>query len=115
MIEAIRSSETSVITREIRGITSQKTAFFIVTAVKTTNNTEHYPAGICSGDVMCFLRGTNWVFIFQETALFMVTSVRTSKLTEHERAGLCSDVMYLRYELDFYIPEDGILHSHHNN
>jgi hypothetical protein len=50
-IEAIRSSETSVHTRstdvppkrrftqDLHGVTSQKTAFFIVTAVKTSNLT----------------------------------------------------------------------------
>jgi hypothetical protein len=35
IVEAIHSSETSVITR----VTSQKTAFFIATAVKTSNLT----------------------------------------------------------------------------
>jgi hypothetical protein len=38
MMEALSSSETSVLTRAT-GITSQKTAFFIVTAVKTSNLT----------------------------------------------------------------------------
>jgi hypothetical protein len=39
MMEAIRTSETSVLTRDPRGVTSQKTAFFIVTAVRTSNLT----------------------------------------------------------------------------
>jgi hypothetical protein len=30
-------------------------AFFKVTAVKTLNLTEHLPAGLCSGEVMCLL------------------------------------------------------------
>jgi hypothetical protein len=38
MKEAIRSSETSIL-KEPHGVTSQKTAFFIVTAVKTSNLT----------------------------------------------------------------------------
>jgi hypothetical protein len=37
-MEAIRSSETSV-KKYLHGATSQKTAFFIVTAVKTSNLT----------------------------------------------------------------------------
>jgi hypothetical protein len=39
MKEALCSSETSVLTRAY-GITSQKTPFFIVTAVKTSNLTK---------------------------------------------------------------------------
>jgi hypothetical protein len=37
-MEAIVSSETSVL-KDPHGVTSQKTAFFIVTAVKTSNPT----------------------------------------------------------------------------
>jgi hypothetical protein len=37
MKEALSTSETSVLTREPHGVTSQKTPFFIVTAVKTSN------------------------------------------------------------------------------
>jgi hypothetical protein len=25
---------------------------------------QHYPVGLCSGDVMCFLWGTNWILIY---------------------------------------------------
>jgi hypothetical protein len=41
MMEVLGSSETSVLTRlqEPHGVTSQKTTFFIVTAVKTSNFT----------------------------------------------------------------------------
>jgi hypothetical protein len=39
MKEAPGSSETSVLTRELHGVTTQKTPFFIVTAVKTSNLT----------------------------------------------------------------------------
>jgi hypothetical protein len=38
MMEAIRSPETSVL-KESRGVTSQKTAFFIAIAVKISNFT----------------------------------------------------------------------------
>jgi hypothetical protein len=38
MMEAVRSSEASVLTKS-HGITSQKTAFFIVTAEKISNLT----------------------------------------------------------------------------
>jgi hypothetical protein len=38
--EALGSFETSVLTRP-HGVTSQKTTFFIVTAVKTSNLTRH--------------------------------------------------------------------------
>jgi hypothetical protein len=38
LIEAVGSSETSVLTRAT-GVKTQKTAFFIVTAVKTSNLT----------------------------------------------------------------------------
>jgi hypothetical protein len=41
MKEAQSSSETSVITRALRGITSQKTPFFIVTAVNISNLTKN--------------------------------------------------------------------------
>jgi hypothetical protein len=41
MMEALGSSETSVL-QEPHGLTSQKTAFFIVTAVETTNLTGAY-------------------------------------------------------------------------
>jgi hypothetical protein len=42
-MEAVHSSETSVHTRT-NGTTSQKTAFFIVTAVKTSNLTSNKKA-----------------------------------------------------------------------
>jgi hypothetical protein len=41
MMEALSSSETSFL-QEIHGVTSQRTQFFIVTAVKTSNLTEAY-------------------------------------------------------------------------
>jgi hypothetical protein len=34
----------------------------------------------CSGDVMWFLWGTNWVFICKKAAFFIVTAVKTSNL-----------------------------------
>jgi hypothetical protein len=42
MMEAIYSSETSDLPKP-HGVTSQKTAFFIVTAVKTSNITSFHP------------------------------------------------------------------------
>jgi hypothetical protein len=39
MMERLSSSETSVPTRATQGVTSQKTAFFAVTSVKTSNLT----------------------------------------------------------------------------
>jgi hypothetical protein len=39
----------------------------------------------------------------QKTPFFIVTAVKTSNLT--------SNVSPVRYEMGFYIPEDGILHS----
>jgi hypothetical protein len=81
--------------QEPHNVISQKTAFFTVATVKTSILTYHNPAGLCSGDVMCFLWGTKWVFASQKT-LFIVTAVKTSNLTMHYRAGLCSrDVMCL--------------------
>jgi hypothetical protein len=65
--------------RSNRGFTSQKTAFFVVTAVKTSDFT-HLPTGLCSGDVMCLLWGTNWFFISQKATFFIVTAVKTSNL-----------------------------------
>jgi hypothetical protein len=37
------------------GFISQKTAFFIVTAVKTSNLTYNSPPGLSSGDLICLL------------------------------------------------------------
>jgi hypothetical protein len=36
--------------------------------------------GVCNGDVMCFLRGTNGALYTQEDAFFTVTAVKTSHL-----------------------------------
>jgi hypothetical protein len=43
-------------------------------------NLKSYIAGLCNGDVMCLLCGTNWVFISQKT-FFIVTATKTSNLT----------------------------------
>jgi hypothetical protein len=58
---------------EPHGATSQKTAFFRDTAAETTNLTYQYRAGLCSGDVMCFLLSTDWGFVFQKTALICIS------------------------------------------
>jgi hypothetical protein len=39
-MEALSSYETSVLTRETKGVTPQKTPFFIVTTVTTSNLTK---------------------------------------------------------------------------
>jgi DNA-directed RNA polymerase specialized sigma54-like protein len=57
LLVRLSSTETSVITRATR-VTSQKTAFFVVTAVKTSNLTlrnvaDHLSVNICT--VMCVL------------------------------------------------------------
>jgi hypothetical protein len=56
----------------------------------------------------------NWRYISQKTALFIVTVVKTSDITWHYPDGLSSGGMCVpvRYELGFYIPQDGIIHSH---
>jgi hypothetical protein len=62
MMEAIRSSETSVLTRAI--LTSKKTAFFIVTAVKTSNLTRDLRFPTDRNTVEPILRGVaamQWV------------------------------------------------------
>jgi hypothetical protein len=41
--------------QESHGATYQKTTFFIVTAVKTSNLKQYYPSGLYSGDVIFFL------------------------------------------------------------
>jgi hypothetical protein len=51
---------------------------------------QHYPAGLCSGDIMCFLWGTNWICVF--CVVLTIKSYCFSK--EHYPAGLCSgDIM----------------------
>jgi hypothetical protein len=47
MIEGLSSKKCRFL-QEPHGVTSQKTAFFIVTAVKTSNLTWHLPTGLCS-------------------------------------------------------------------
>jgi hypothetical protein len=68
IMEALHSSKTSF-SEELHGITSQKTTFFIVTAVK---NVKSYMALYRRGNVPPPPCGTNWVFISQKTAFFIV-------------------------------------------
>jgi hypothetical protein len=51
MMEALQSSETSVLTGATR-VTSQNTAFFIVTAVKTSNLTCYVTFYVSAGVIM---------------------------------------------------------------
>jgi hypothetical protein len=59
----------------------QKTTFFIVTAVKSSNLTKYNLAGPCSGEEIILRRSMNWVFISQKTTFFIVTAVKASNLT----------------------------------
>jgi hypothetical protein len=52
-------------------------------------------AGLCSGDVMCPLRSTNWGFIPQMTAFFIVTAVKTSNLRGFFRSSRKQNLMGL--------------------
>jgi hypothetical protein len=80
MMEALRSSETSVLTRATRrnipedGILHSYRRENLKSYIALTNWT-------CSGEVMCLLRSTNWHFIFQKTTFFIVTALKTSNLT----------------------------------
>jgi hypothetical protein len=59
---------------------SQKTSFFIVTAVKTSNRTWNYPCGLYSGDFM-FPVKYELGFLSQKMAFFIITAMETSDLT----------------------------------
>jgi hypothetical protein len=54
MMEMIRPSESSVLTR-VTWHNNPEDGIFIVAAVKTSNLTQRLSAGLYSGDVMCFL------------------------------------------------------------
>jgi hypothetical protein len=54
---------------------------------------------------MCLLWGKNWVFIFHlENLKYYIALIGWTLL-------LRRNVSPMRYELGFYIPEDGIFHS----
>jgi hypothetical protein len=79
MMEEIYSSETSLPTTATR----RNIAEDCIPHSRRRENFRSYIAftvGLCSGDVMCLLLGTYWVFINQKTALFIVTAVKTSDL-----------------------------------
>jgi hypothetical protein len=61
---------------EPHDVTSQKTAFFIVITVQTSNLAQNYSLGLCSGEVICLLWGTKKVLISHKTAFFIVTAVK---------------------------------------
>jgi hypothetical protein len=58
--------------QEPHGVTSQKTPFVIVCILTIdcicvpydSYNKQRWQTGLCSGDVMCFLWGTNWILIY---------------------------------------------------
>jgi hypothetical protein len=66
--------------------------------------------------IMCFLCGTNWFYIYRpEMAFFVVTAVKNLKYYRAFTGWALQrrrNMSPVRYELGFYIPEDGILHSH---
>jgi hypothetical protein len=76
MVEALRSSETSVLTRAIRYNIPEEG----VLHSHSFENLKSYIAGLCSRDIMCLLWGMNWVSITQKKAFFIVTAVETSNL-----------------------------------
>jgi hypothetical protein len=73
MMEVLRSHKTRFL-QEPYGLTSQRTTFFIVTAVKTSNLTQYYRAGLCSRHVIYLLWCKKRVFISQKTTLSVVTA-----------------------------------------
>jgi hypothetical protein len=75
MIEAIRSSDTSVLTRTTRRNITED-------GILHSHRRENLKSYIAlTGWVLSRRRGTNWGFISQKTAFFIVTAVRTSNLT----------------------------------
>jgi hypothetical protein len=78
MTEAVRSSETSVIIR-LRDVTSQKTAIFIVTNIRTSNlanvsefctDSERYLLRLPSTPSVKMWAGFNWFRTEQNVAIF---------------------------------------------
>jgi hypothetical protein len=80
MMEVIRSSEMSVLTRATRchipddGLLHSQRRENLKSYIALTGWALYR-------DVMCLLRGMNWSFISQKTTFFIVTAVKTSNLT----------------------------------
>jgi hypothetical protein len=85
-MEATRSSEMSVL-HEPHGVTFQKTPFFIVTAVKSSNLTKiNWMGSVARRNV--FPVWYELRFYIPETAFFIVTAAKSSNVTK--RAYPCS-------------------------
>jgi hypothetical protein len=76
----ILSFETSVLTKTARRNIPQVGIFHRRENFKTLIALTDW---VLSGDVICLLGGTTWVFVSQNTAFFIVTAVEILNLTLH--------------------------------
>jgi hypothetical protein len=74
------SSKSSVLTRATRRNFPEDDIFYSHRRENLKSYIALTVAELCSGDVMCLLWSTNWVFISQKTAFFIATAMKTSNL-----------------------------------